>query len=298
MSFNLISFNTFTLSAKYIKNIIKNFTTDYKLHFYMKIHYLGYYLILLSLITSLYNLNILIYNSIAWVIYGVLSSIGLGSGIHTGILFLFPHVNQIYKTSIKCNNTHFNQYSYYNNTAFECLDKYNEFDKLSSGNLNNDIFFKALPAVFLWGIGTALGEVPPYLLSKTIENKQVFESYFKGKTKYCLDFIVKYLIKFRFLTILFMASWPNATFDMCGMACGFYRVPLSIFLTATIIGKAFIKAPIQLYLYINYFSGIIPEISSSIFGTIWALFVTIITSYFILISLHTLAKRQFTIENS
>ena len=49
------------------------------------------------------------------IIYGVLSSIGLGSGIHTGILFLFPHVNQIYKTSIKCNNTHFNQYSYYNN---------------------------------------------------------------------------------------------------------------------------------------------------------------------------------------
>ena len=83
MSFNLISFNTFTLSAKYIKNIIKNFTTDYKLNFYMKIHYLGYYLILLSFITSLYNLNILIYNSIAWVIYGVLSSIGLGSGIHT-----------------------------------------------------------------------------------------------------------------------------------------------------------------------------------------------------------------------
>ena len=35
-----------------------------------------------------------------------------------------------------------------------------------------------------------------------------------------------------------MASWPNATFDMCGMACGFYKVPLWIFLTATIIGKA------------------------------------------------------------
>jgi vacuole membrane protein 1 len=292
MSIELFSFNTFRLSSKYIKNSFSEFIDKYYVTIFLTLQYLGYYLIITSLINDLYNLNIFIFNSLLWIILGILSSIGLGSGIHTGIMFLFPHIDNIYKTAIRCNSVDFNQYHYYNQTIFDC-----DTNITSTNNITNyDIYYKALPAVMLWGIGTAFGEIPPYYLSRSIKTKIEFESYFMGNTRYCLDIIVKYLKHFRFITILFMASWPNATFDMCGMACGFYKVPLWIFITATIIGKAFIKAPIQLYLYINFFSEIVPEVSSSIFGQIWLVFVSIITGYFILVVLNQLANKQLEIE--
>lgn len=290
MSVPLVSLKTFTLSYIYLKTNIQTFVSTNNLTIFFYIQYLGFYLLITSIISDLYNINIFMFNSIAWIFLGILSSIGLGSGIHTGIMFLFPHVSNIYKTAKNCNSIEFNQYYYYNQTAFTCLnttliDHVNKID-------NMDIYFKALPAVILWGIGTALGEVPPYYLAKTIKSKVEFESYFIGKTKYCLDIIVKYLKKFKFITILAMASWPNATFDMCGMACGFYKVPISVFLSATIIGKSFIKAPIQLYVYIYYFSNIVPKLSSSLFSQIWEGIVYMLTSYFILIALNTFANRQ------
>jgi len=301
MTIQLLSFNTFGLSAKYIKISVTNFITTYYSNIYLTLQYLGYYLIITSLLTELCNFNIYVFNSLSWIVLGILSSIGMGSGIHTGIMFLFPHVNKIYRTSILCNSTNFNQYHYYNQTYFEC-DSHNNtgVDGITSveelTNINTDIYYKALPAVIFWGVGTALGEIPPYFLAASIKSKLEFDSYFKGTARYCLDIIVKYLKKYRFLTILCMASWPNATFDMCGMACGFYRVPLWIFMLATIIGKTFIKAPAQLYLYINYFSEIIPENTSSTVGFIWTVIVSALTGYFVLIVLNQLANKQLELD--
>ena len=52
-----------------------------------------------------------------------------------------------------------------------------------------------------------------------------------------------------------LASWPNITFDMCGLVCGYYDLSIYEFLTPTIIGKGLIKAPLQslvmLHLYEN-----------------------------------------------
>ena len=48
-----------------------------------------------------------------------------------------------------------------------------------------------------------------------------------------------------FLGILLLASWPNAAFDMCGMACGWLEVPLWTFFGATLLGKGFIKVTLQ-----------------------------------------------------
>ena len=288
----LLSLKTFSLSFKYININIKQFLDIYYENIYLSLQYLGYYLIITSIIEELYNLNIYLFNSLLWIFFGILSSIGLGSGIHTGIMILFPHVKNIYTTSISCNSTDFNQYNYYNKTSFICNSEISNNNTIT----NSDIFYKALPSVMLWGIGTALGEVPPYFLAKSFKTKLEFDSYFKGNTKYFLDIIVKYLKKFRFITILSLASWPNATFDMCGMACGFYKVPLWVFLTATIIGKAFIKAPLQLYLYIYYFSEIVPEVSSNLFSKIWDTFLFIITCYFILIVLNIFANKQLEID--
>ena len=79
-------------------------------------------------------------------------------------------------------------------------------------------------------------------------------------------------------------------FDMCGMACGFYRVSLNIFLGATIIGKAFIKAPTN-YLFLNYFGTYVPQ-ESNIFMICWQCFVGSLTHHFIKILIETLAEYQ------
>ena len=42
-----------------------------------------------------------------------------------------------------------------------------------------------------------------------------------------------------------MSAWPNFTFDMCGLMCGYYDLTLVEFLTPTIIGKSLIKSPMQ-----------------------------------------------------
>ena len=57
----------------------------------------------------------------------------------------------------------------------------------------------------------------------------------------------------RFNAIMLMASYPNATFDICGIACGYYRIPFLEFLSATVIGKAFIKAPLQAIFTVFWF---------------------------------------------
>lgn len=274
------------LSYKYINNNLGEFLNKYYLTIARTMQYSGTYIILTSIIEPINYMNHYILANILWFFLGILSSIGFGTGLHTGIMFLLPHVNNIYTTAHECNNTDFKQYGY---NAFDCLS----VNPVYSETLKYDIYIKAFPAVFLWGVGTAFGEVPPYLLATTIKDRISFNSYFKGNTKYCLDIIVHYLLKYRFLTILALASWPNATFDMCGMACGFYKVPFYIFLGATIIGKAFIKAPLQLYFFVYYVGNYIPEIEDdNIIILIWKFIVGGATLYFFKIAIDTIAERQ------
>ena len=69
-----------------------------------------------------------------WMVLGILSSIGLGSGLHTFILYLAPHIVA---------------------TTIDFPDE----------NLLQIYQRVLLPAIY-WGIGTAIGELPPYLLAK------------------------------------------------------------------------------------------------------------------------------------
>ena len=40
-----------------------------------------------------------------WVGLGVLSSIGLGTGMHSGLLFLFPHILKVCRSAEACGAT-------------------------------------------------------------------------------------------------------------------------------------------------------------------------------------------------
>ena len=66
---------------------------------------------------------------------------------------------------------------------------------------------------------------------------------------------VDLLLKYKFWAILLLSSYPNAAFDLCGIASGHYLIPFCDFILATIIGKAVIKTPIQCILLIKLFTG-------------------------------------------
>ena len=61
---------------------------------------LGFYFMLSSCFGFLRAINFTIMVYLGWFLLGVLSSIGLGTGFHTGIIFLFPQITHIYNLSI------------------------------------------------------------------------------------------------------------------------------------------------------------------------------------------------------
>ncbi|KAF9895785.1 Vacuolar membrane protease, partial [Lobosporangium transversale] len=42
-----------------------------------------------------------------WTLLGIASSVGLGTGLHTFVLFLGPHIADVTLTAYKCGNTNF-----------------------------------------------------------------------------------------------------------------------------------------------------------------------------------------------
>lgn len=98
-----------------------------------------------------------------WVGLGVLSSVGLGTGMHSGLLFLFPHIFKVVTAAEECHSTDFDAR----------LDMWFESDSFHCPSHAGDgthhfwhIFVTVFPACFLWGFGTAAGEIPPYALSR------------------------------------------------------------------------------------------------------------------------------------
>lgn len=71
-----------------------------------------------------------------WVGLGTLSAIGIGSGVPTGALYLFPYVSDLATTM----------------------------------PLMSCIAHALLPTLY-WGFGTALGECPPYVMAATIQSR-------------------------------------------------------------------------------------------------------------------------------
>lgn len=85
-----------------------------------------------------------------------------------------------------------------------------------------------------------------------------------------------YLQKHGFWAILAFASWPNMAFDLCGIACGHFLLPFSVFFGATFVGKALIKVNMQAMFFIVLFnkhyleklialiSGVLPSVAATV----------------------------------
>uniref|UniRef100_A0A7C9ACS1 Vacuole membrane protein KMS1 n=1 Tax=Opuntia streptacantha TaxID=393608 RepID=A0A7C9ACS1_OPUST len=204
-----------------------------------------------------------------WIALGVASSIGLGSGLHTFVLYLGPHIALFTIKAMQCGRVDLKSAPYDTiqlKRGPSWLDKdCSEFGPplFKSVYGSRVPLSSILPQVqleaILWGVGTALGELPPYFISRAasmsgskldaMEELDVSSSEGDGavgnrlmKLKHWLISHSQYLNS---LTILLLASIPNPLFDLAGIMCGQLGIPFWKFFLATLVGKAIIKTFIQ-----------------------------------------------------
>lgn len=203
----------------------------------------------------------LLADAIWWLVLGILSSVGLGSGMHSGLLFLFPHIYLTCMAADACGDVSFWTYPtniFYGpkERVFHCI---NEPSSTTTVSLWLRVW-KVLPWCILWGAGTAIGEIPPYALSyaaalqgkKQDELEEVSKFDVLNRMK---DWMLDKIQKYGFWAILLLAAWPNMAFDLCGMACGQFLTPFWVFFGATFVGKALIKVNGQAVFFVALFSG-------------------------------------------
>lgn len=206
-----------------------------------------------------------------WLGLGVASSIGLGSGLHTFVLYLGPHIAFFTLKATQCGRVDLKS-ALYDTILLNRVPSWIEKDCSEIGPplyppfMGSERFrtplHKILPQVqleaVLWGIGTALGELPPYFLSraaclsgKKLEDLEQLNALAdESGTMSVLMMRLKCWFysqsrHLNFFTILILASVPNPLFDLAGIMCGQLSVSFWRFFIPTMIGKAIIKTHIQ-----------------------------------------------------
>ncbi|XP_034235958.1 vacuole membrane protein 1-like isoform X3 [Thrips palmi] len=192
-----------------------------------------------------------------WVGLGVLSSVGLGTGLHTFLLYLGPHIASVTLAAYECGGLNFPQPPYPDEIV--CPTTVDPRWAASIWNIMSKVRIESM----MWGAGTALGELPPYFMARAArlsgydpddeddlaefeelqrkkENPEMLDTVDRLKV-----FVEKLVEKVGFFGILACASIPNPLFDLAGITCGHFLVPFWTFFGATLLGKAVIKMHIQ-----------------------------------------------------
>ncbi|KAI6683688.1 hypothetical protein NL676_029601 [Syzygium grande] len=173
-----------------------------------------------------------------WIALGVASSIGLGSGLHTFVLYLGPHIALFTIKAMQCGRVDLKT-APYDTIQLKRVPSWLDKDCSDFGPAMFTLvdglrvpLSSILPQVqieaVLWGIGTALGELPPYFISRAAQLSG-------SRIDPMEDLDVSTML----------ASVPNPLFDLAGIMCGQFGIPFWEFFLATLIGKAVIKTHIQ-----------------------------------------------------
>lgn len=211
-----------------------------------------------------------------WIGLGVLSSVGLGTGLHTFLLYLGPHIAAVTLAAYECMSVDFPEPPY--PTDIVCPEEDSQYISMWT------IISKVRLEAFMWGAGTAIGELPPYFMARAarlsgadleedefeeleelIHEKQAHpdDLSFLERAKLSVHQLVQ---RVGFFGILLCASIPNPLFDLAGITCGHFLVPFWTFFGATLIGKAVIKMHIQKLFVIFLFSEHHVEFVVSLIG--------------------------------
>eukprot|EP00759_Apiculatamorpha_spiralis_P034262 PhF_6_TR35381/c0_g1_i5/m.51425/K21248/VMP1; vacuole membrane protein 1 len=185
-------------------------------------------------------------------VLGVMSSIGFGTGLHTGMLFMFPHIYLTIQAVEECGNYEFLSYG---PDRFKCIEGTDTVPISFAAT-----FMKTFPWIVAWGVGTAFGEIPPYLLAyKAALSGKIIDDTENNAASQLIqqvtDWMIRIIEKFGFWGVFLFSAYPNAAFDMCGMACGRSLMPMWTFLSATVLGKGVVKVAGQNAFWIAVFSG-------------------------------------------
>ena len=194
-----------------------------------------------------------------WVGLGILSSVGLGTGLHTFLLYLGPHIAAVTMAAYECNSLEFPEPPY--PAQILCPESANV---TAEGEVKSEvvktvavtiwaILSKVRVEAFCWGAGTAIGELPPYFMARaarlsgsepTEDEEEFLELQEKLKNPEQMTFFermkhkVQQLVeKVGFFGILACASIPNPLFDLAGITCGHFLIPFWTFFGATLIGE-------------------------------------------------------------
>uniref|UniRef100_A0A8C9WYB2 Vacuole membrane protein 1 n=1 Tax=Sander lucioperca TaxID=283035 RepID=A0A8C9WYB2_SANLU len=211
-----------------------------------------------------------------WVGLGILSSVGLGTGLHTFLLYLGPHIASVTLAAYECGSVDFPEPPYPDQIV---CPQQNSPGSISLWTIISKVRLEAC----MWGAGTAIGELPPYFMARAArlsgtdpddEDYQRFEEIL-DQTQSTQDFatrakvaVQKLIQRVGFFGILACASIPNPLFDLAGITCGHFLVPFWTFFGATLIGKAVIKMHIQKLFVIVTFSRHIVEQMVSLIGAV------------------------------
>ncbi|XP_075473574.1 vacuole membrane protein KMS1-like isoform X1 [Primulina tabacum] len=205
-----------------------------------------------------------------WVALGVASSIGLGSGLHTFVLYLGPHIALFTIKVMQCGRIDIKSAPYDTIQlkrspswlGKDCVEFGPPIFQSSDGIIRVPLG-SILPQVqleaMLWGLGTALGELPPYFISRAASlsgnrvdaMKELDASstedggFISAQLNQIKRWFLSHAQYLNFVTILILASVPNPLFDLAGIMCGQFGIPFWEFFLATMIGKAIIKTHIQ-----------------------------------------------------
>uniref|UniRef100_I3KLW3 Vacuole membrane protein 1 n=1 Tax=Oreochromis niloticus TaxID=8128 RepID=I3KLW3_ORENI len=212
-----------------------------------------------------------------WVGLGILSSVGLGTGLHTFLLYLGPHIASVTLAAYECGSVDFPEPPYPEQIV--CPQQETLQGKVSLWTILSKVRLEAC----MWGAGTAIGELPPYFMARAArlsgtepddEDYQEFEEMldqaeaaqdFSSRAKVAVQKLIQ---RVGFFGILACASIPNPLFDLAGITCGHFLVPFWTFFGATLIGKALIKMHIQKLFVIITFSKHIVEQMVSLIGAV------------------------------
>ncbi|XP_029556316.1 vacuole membrane protein 1 isoform X2 [Salmo trutta] len=233
-----------------------------------------------------------------WVGLGILSSVGLGTGLHTFLLYLGPHIASVTLAAYECGSVDFPEPPYPEQiicpqeevllggteaVAQACVEGLAGAAAAVQGSISLwTIVSKVRLEACMWGAGTAIGELPPYFMARAARlsgeepDDEGYEEFgelleqaetpqdFATRAKLAVQKMVQ---RVGFFGILACASIPNPLFDLAGITCGHFLVPFWTFFGATLIGKAIIKMHIQkLFVIITFSSHIVEQMVSLIGG--------------------------------
>jgi len=209
-----------------------------------------------------------------WVWLGILSSVGFGTGLHTFLIYLGPHIAKVTLAAWECQSLNFPEPPYPDD--IKC-----PYDGSKSVVNMFTIMSKVRLEAFMWGAGTAIGELPPYFMARAAalsgtmpdnedmeELEEILHSEKNDIFTRLKKSVPKMVERVGFFGILACASIPNPLFDLAGITCGSCLIPFWTFFGATLIGKAIIKMHIQQTFVILCFSKEYVETVLQLLGNI------------------------------